>query len=354
MKIAQIAPLNQRVPPDRYGGTERIVSYLTEELVKRGHEVTLFAAAGSKSSAKLIPVVPHPLRDAHILDATPFTAAEVAKVYKMANKFDIIHNHAWQDYLTFPAASESQTPTVTTLHNIFFPETKRVFDEYKNLNFISISYNQKRSNTKLNYIGTVYNGIPVDKFPFRRNPEGYLLHVGRISLQKGTHIAIDIAATVKKELIIAAKLDPWEVGYFNQYVAPRLNNGNVSWVGEVGESERNKLMSKALCLLQPLTWREPFGLAMIESMACGTPVVAFRKGSVPELIDHGRTGFIVDNEKQMVRAVKKIESIDRKTCRKHVEERFNIERMVDDYEKLYHKVINDQKTARRTHRTKKQ
>ena len=343
MKIAQIAPLNQRVPPKRYGGTERVVSYLTEELVKRGHEVTLFAAAGSETRAELIPAVNHPLRDAHILDSTPFTVAEIAKVYKKADKFDIIHNHAWQDYLAFASASHSATPTVTTLHNPFFTETRRVFDEYKNLNFISISNNQRRSNRKLNYLGTVYNGIPVKKFPFRKNHDGYLLHVGRISLQKGTHIAIDIATALKKDLIIAAKLDPWEVNYFNQYVAPRLTNGHVHWVGEVDSAERNKLMAKSLCLLAPITWREPFGLAMIESMACGSPVITYKRGSAPEIVEHGKTGFVVENERQMVRAVRKIDSIDRKYCREYVKDKFNIKEMVDGYEKLYDKIVNGKK-----------
>ncbi|HEX7455887.1 MAG TPA: glycosyltransferase family 4 protein [Candidatus Nanoarchaeia archaeon] len=346
MKIAQIAPVNQRVPPRRYGGTERVVYYLTEELVKQGHKVTLFAAAGSETSATLIPVVPHPLRDAHILDASPFTVAEIAKVYKMADKFDIIHNHAWPDYLAFPAAAASKTPTLTTLHNPFTPETKRVFEEYKNLNYVSISKNQRRHCSKLNFCETVYNGIPVANFPFKNNPDDYLLHVGRISLQKGTHVAIDVAAALKKELIIAAKLDPWEVNYFNQYVAPRLSNGHVHWVGEVDEEERNNLMSKALCLLLPVTWNEPFGLVMTEAMACGCPVVAYRKGSIPEIVVHGKTGFVVDNEKQMIRSVKRIGAINRKTCREHVKENFNLERMVSSYEKVYNKIIDKHKAAK--------
>src|SRR4030042_6721731 len=281
MRIAQIAPVNQRVPPTRYGGTERVVSYLTEELVTRGHKVTLFAATGSVTKGQLISVVNHPLREAHILDPTPFTCAEIAKAYKLAKKFDIIHNHAWPDYLAFAAAATSPTPTKTTGHNPFLTETKRVFEEYKKLNYVSISNNQKRTGPKINFKGTVYNGIPVENFPFRKKHKGYYIHVGRISLQKGTHIAIDIAIKMRKELIIAAKLDPWEVDYFNQYVAPKLSNGNVHWVGEVGDKERNKLMSEALCLLLPITWREPFGLVMVEAMACGCPVVAFRKGSVP-------------------------------------------------------------------------
>jgi glycosyltransferase involved in cell wall biosynthesis len=340
MRIAQIAPVNQRVPPPRYGGTERIVSYITEGLVAKGHEVTLFAAAGSETKANLIPVVPHPLREAHILDSTPFTVAEVAKAYKMADKFDIIHNHAWPDYLAFAAANASKTPTLTTVHFPFLPETRRVFEEYKNLNYVSISNNQRKTSLKLNFCGTVYNSIPVEKFPFSRKHDDYLLHVGRISLQKGTHIAIDIALKLKKELIIAAKLDPWEVGYFNQYVAPRLSNGHVHWLGEVDEHERNKLMSKAACLLHPITWREPFGLVVVEAMATGCPVVAFRKGSSPEIVANGKTGFVVENEKQMVRAVKKIDSIDRRACREHVMEKFNTTKMVNAYEKLYNKIIN--------------
>jgi glycosyltransferase involved in cell wall biosynthesis len=342
MRIAQIAPVNQRVPPHRYGGTERIVSYLTEELVKRGHDVTLFAAAGSETKANLISVVPHPLRDAYILDASPFTAAEIARVYKMSNKFDIIHNHCWPEYLAFPAAATSRTPTLTTLHNPFFPETRRVFEEYKRLNFVSISNNQRRAGPKLHFCGTVYNGIPVEKFPFKKKHNGYYVHIGRISLQKGTHYAIDIATKLKKELIIAAKLDPWEVNYFNQYVAPRLSNGHVHWVGEVGEKERNKLMGEAEALLHPITWREPFGLSMIEAMATGCPVIAYRRGSVPEIVVHGKTGFIADNEKQMVRFAKRVDSIDRKNCREHVKKKFNIKQMVDGYEKIYSDIISEE------------
>lgn len=342
MKIAQLAPLIERVPPRRYGGTERVVSYLTEELVKRGHDVTLFASGDSETSAKLVASSSHSLRAMHTADEAAFTLLNIARAYKSSQRFDIIHNHT--DYHALHAAYFSAVPTVTTFHGAFNLENKNIFEEFKQLNYVSISNSQRRGGPKLNWRATIYHGIPIEEFPFGNKPKDYLLYVGRISLEKGTHIAMDIAMAMKKELIIAAKLDKFDVDYFNKYVAPRLANGKIRWIGEVDPIERNKLMSEALCMLHPVSWKEPFGLTMIEAMACGCPVIAFREGSVPEIVVNKKTGFIVDNEKQMIRAIKKISSISRKACREHVKKNFTLNKMVDSYEKLYHEIA-DAKTA---------
>ena len=338
MKIAQLAPLIERVPPRRYGGTERVVYYLTEELVKRGHDVTLFASGDSETSAKLVASSSHSLRSMYTVDEAAFTLLNVAKVYKSAENFDIIHNHS--DYYAFPGASFSPTPTITTFHGAFTLENRNIYEEYKDLNFVSISDSQRKGGPSLNWLKTIYHGVPVEKFPFGDKAKNYLLYVGRISLEKGTHIAMDVALALEYELIIAAKLDKTDVDYFNRYVAPRLSNGRVRWVGEVDDLERNKLMSKALCLLHPITWREPFGLTMIEAMATGCPVISFNKGSVPEIIKDKKTGFIVEKETEILKAIKRIKSISRMDCRKHIEQNFNLKKMVDSYEKLYYEIVN--------------
>ena len=339
MKIAQLASLVERIPPKRYGGIERFVHYLTEELVRRGHAVTLFATADSKTKGKLISSAPRPLREMYVADTTAFTLLNVAKVYKNSGQFDIIHNQL--DYYTLPTAALSTTPTIPTLHGPINPENKQIYDQYKDHRFVSISNAQRRGADNLNWVSTIYHGIPVEKFRFGAKPKDYLLYVGRISLEKGTHTAMNVATTLNKKLIIAAKLDKADIDYFNQYVAPRLYNKNISWVGEVTDNERDKLMSNALCLLHPVTWPEPFGLTMIEAMACGCPVVAFREGSIPEIVINKRTGFVVEKEKEMIHAVEKISSISRQACRKHIEKNFNLKRMVDSYEKLYYEIVNE-------------
>ncbi len=327
MKIVQLAALIERVPPRRYGGIERFVHYLTEELVRRGHEVTLFATADSKTKAKLVSSAPHPLREMHVADTAAFTLLNVARVYNNAAKFDIIHNQL--DYFALPTAALSETPTITTLHGSINLENKHIYKECEDQNFVSISNAQRKGGENLNWRATIHHGIPVEKFPYSDKAEDYLLYVGRISLEKGTHIAMDVAKALNKKLIIAAKLDKADVDYFNQYVAPRLYNEKISWVGEVGDEERNKLMSKALCLFHPVTWPEPFGLAMVEAMACGSPVIAFREGSIPEIVENNKTGFVVEKEKEMINAVRKIKLISRKACRRHIEKNFSLKKMAD-------------------------
>ena len=351
MKIAQLSSLIERIPPKRYGGIERVVHYLTEELVKRGHDVTLFASGDSETRAKLVAGSSHALRELHTADASAFTILNVTKAYKRQGEFDIIHNHV--DFFAFPAAYFSQAPTLTTFHGQFNLENKNIFEEYKNLNFVSISDDQRKNGPLLNWRATIHHGVQIEKFPFKDRPKDYLLFVGRISLEKGTHIAMDVAMALDKELIIAAKLDKVDVDYFEKYVASRLSNGKITWVGEVDDKERNKLMSEALCLLHPVTWREPFGLNMIEAMACGCPVVAFNKGSIPEIVADKKTGFVVEKEKEMIKAIEKISSISRKSCRRHVEKNFNLAKMVDAYEKVYLEIINEKRATRHSQTTPK-
>lgn len=349
MRIAQLAALIERVPPRRYGGIERFVHYLTEELVRRGHDVTLFATADSETKGKLISSAPHPLREMHVSDTAAFTLLNVARVYNNAADFDIIHNQL--DYYALPAAQLSPTPTVTTLHGPINLENRHIYDEYKKSNFVSVSNAQRKRGNHLNWRATIYHGISVADFPFNGQPKDYLLFVGRISLEKGTHIAMDVALALDKELIIAAKLDKADVDYFNQYVAPRLYNEKIHWVGEVDDLERNRLLSEALCILHPVTWPEPFGLTMIEAMASGCPVIAFNEGSIPEVVVDKKTGFIVEKGIDMTKAVKKIGRISRKECRRHIKENFNLKKMVDSYEKLYYEIVNGKKQTQRTQTT---
>ncbi|OGY27057.1 MAG: hypothetical protein A2Z11_00920 [Candidatus Woykebacteria bacterium RBG_16_43_9] len=339
MKIAQIAPLYYRIPPEKYGGTERVVHYLTEELVKRGHDVTLFASGDSETRAKLVPIVPKELREQTPISHVNHTILEVAKVYRQAENFDLIHNNAYPDYLVLPAAKSSSTPTVTTVHLPVQEDVKRIFQNYKNLPFVSISKRMRKSLPGLNYVATIYHGIPTQAFPFRKTVGDFLLFVGRISEQKGTHTAIEVAEKLSMKLVIAAKLDPTDsLDYFNEKIKPKLKNKNITWVGEVDERQRNILMSKALCLLNPINWEEPFGLVMIEAMATGCPVVVFNHGSASELVINGKTGFIVNDINEIVEAIKKVKNISPIACRGHVENNFSLEKMVNEYEKLFKKI----------------
>ncbi|MDO8498988.1 MAG: glycosyltransferase family 4 protein [bacterium] len=340
MKIAQLAPIIESVPPKKYGGTERVVWNLTEELVKRGHEVTLFASGDSQTSAQLVSVYPKALREAKLKDiygANVFTMLNIGLTYSRQDEFDIIHDHV--GHLSLPTTNIATTPTVMTLHGAFNPENRRIFEALKNVPLVSISHAQAESAPHLNYIGNVYNGLKMDHYPFSDENEGYLLFVGRISMEKGTHLAIEVAQNLNLPLIMAAKLESVDMQYFQEYVGPQLSE-QIRWVGEVNEKERNKLMSKALCLLHPITWKEPFGLTMIEAMTCGCPVVAINKGSVPEVVADGKTGFVVDDVEGIIEAVEKIHQIDRQVCRQHALKNFSAQRMADGYEEVYRKLLH--------------
>jgi glycosyltransferase involved in cell wall biosynthesis len=345
MRIAQIAPIAERVPPEKYGGTERVISTLTEQLVKRGHEVTLFASGDSKTSAKLQSVFPVSLRAAKVQDLYGFNIPSMKNMglaYAMHDQFDIIHDH--NPHLSLPTANICPTPVVATWHGPYFPEVVEYFRLFPHVNLVSISQSQALAAPTLKFCANVYNGLVLNQSPFSEQSQGYLLYVGRIDREKGTHVAIDVAVRLKKKLIIAGKLDddiPHIREYYIRYVRPRLRRHAdlVTWIGEVDEAERNDLMKNSLCLLHPITWPEPFGLTLIESMACGAPVIAFRLGSIPEVIQDGRTGFVVDTFSQMVEAVGRLGQIDRRACREYALSRFNAERMADGYEAVYQKIL---------------
>lgn len=343
MKIAQIAPIIERVPPKKYGGTERVVYALTEELVKLGHDVTLFASGDSLTSARLISVYPKPLREAkfeNLYGANPWTLLNVGLAYKLQNNFDIIHDH--NNEISLPVSNVAHTPVVMTIHGAFNENVKKIYEILNKVNIVSISNAQRIPMPNLNYVANVYNGLKMDNYPFSDKDEGYLLFVGRISLEKGVHHAITVAQHLNLPLIIAAKLDTearHDIAYFKEYIEPKLSD-QIKWIGEVNEEERNDLMSKAICLLHPLTWREPFGLTLIEAMACGCPVVAIGKGSIPEIIVDQKTGYIVDDVYEMIEAVKKIKKIDRNECRNYSLINFNSLKMAKEYEKAYYKVLN--------------
>lgn len=342
MRIAQIAPIIERVPPKKYGGTERVVHSLTEELVKRGHAVTLFASGDSITSAKLVSVYPKALREAkekNIYGPNIFTTLNIGLAYSMQNEFDIIHDHT--GHLSLPVANISTTPVVMTLHGAFDGDAERIFAILKNPLLVSISKSQASTAPNLNYVGNVYNGLNMSNYPFSKTDDGYLLFVGRICHDKGTHLAIEIAEELGLPLIIAAKLEEYNLTYFNEFIAPHLSN-QIRWVGEVNETERNRLMSRALCLLHTITWKEPFGLTMIESLACGCPVIATNLGSVPEIITD-KIGFVIEDIEEAVKAVKNIHRIDRSFCRRYALENFSAAKMAQGYEKIYHQTIFRQK-----------
>ncbi|OGD89544.1 hypothetical protein A3F45_01435 [Candidatus Curtissbacteria bacterium RIFCSPHIGHO2_12_FULL_41_17] len=340
LKIAQIAPLVESVPPQKYGGTERVVYSLCEELVKRGHEVTLFASGDSKSSAKLISVYPVHLRAAKIPDlygTNDLTMLNIGTAYSMQEEFDLIHDHCGS--LSLASANICRKPMLMTMHGPFTSYNRRIFEKLTNPGIVTISKAQARLAPAINHLGTVYHGLSMESYPFGAKSGNYLLFVGRISMEKGVHLAIEVAQYLNLPLIIAAKLDSVDMAYFNEYVGPKLSDNLIKWVGEVDEGERNKLMKNALCFLHPITWEEPFGLTLIEAMACGCPVVAIGKGSVAEIVEDGKTGFVVSDVYEMIEAVKNIDKIRRYTCRKHVLSNFNSRRMADEYEKIYDKLM---------------
>jgi|SRR5579875_478338 len=339
MRIAQIAPLVEAVPPKLYGGTERVVSYLTEELVRSGHEVTLFASGDSRTSAELVPCAARALRlDPTVLDPIPHMLVMLAEVRRRAAEFDVLHFHV--DLLHFPIFHELAAHTLTTLHGrIDLPDLPPLYRCFPQFPLVSISNDQRRPLAAANWVGTVYHGLPVDLLGFTARPRGdYLAFLGRISPEKRPDRAIEIACLAGLPLKIAAKVDNADREYFEQRIRPLLNHPLVEFVGEIGEAEKSTFLGNARALLFPIDWPEPFGLVIIEAMACGTPVIAFPCGSVPEVIEHGVTGLIVDSVEEAARAVEEIDRLDRCAIRARFEQRFSAARMARDYEALYAKV----------------
>jgi glycosyltransferase involved in cell wall biosynthesis len=349
MKIAQIAPIIESVPPKMYGGTERVISALTEELVKRGHQVTLFASGDSLTRARLSSVYPISLREANVENLyghNIWSLLNVGLAYQEQEKFDIIHDHNSQNNpVSLPLANLVKTPVVMTLHGPLTHGYYKSFEFYKKPYLVTISKKQAVPAPYLNYIGNVYHGLSMNHYPFSREDNGYLLFVGRIRIEngvevKGLHHAISVAKRIGMPLLIAAKIDsaPEDKAYFQHVIKPQLSK-QIIWIGEVDELERNRLMHKAYCLLHTVNFAEPFGLTLIEAMASGCPVVAFNKGSIPEVILNSKTGYVVEDEDEMVEAIKKIRAIDRFFCRLYALEHFSAGRMADDYEKIYTKVL---------------
>jgi glycosyltransferase involved in cell wall biosynthesis len=340
LRIAQVSPLYEAVPPKLYGGTERIVAYLTDELVRRGHAVTLFASGDSTSQARLKAVVPTALRlGAAGQDTLAPHILELAQVFDRAHEFDVIHSHT--GYVAFPFSRFSPGATVHTMHGrLDQPETFALHHHFRDEALVSISLDQRRPLDPfgVNWAGTVYHGLPLDQYAYAPRAGEYLAFLGRISPEKRPDLAIALAKQAGVPLRIAAKVDPVDREYFAREIEPLLDHRLVEFVGEIGEEDKPAFLGGARALVFPIDWPEPFGLVMIEALACGTPVIARRRGSVPEVIRHGRTGFIVESMADMVRAVRRLDRIDRAECRREAEARFSVERMADGYEVLYRRL----------------
>ncbi|MBI1912241.1 MAG: glycosyltransferase family 4 protein [Deltaproteobacteria bacterium] len=336
MRIAQISPLFESVPPSLYGGTERVVSYLTEELVKAGHEVVLFASGDSKTSAELVPICEKALRlDERCMDPFGLHFVMMEEVLKRQDDFDIIHSHI--ECLGFTLGRRTQVPVVSTLHGrLDYWEHGMIFREYNELPVISISNAQRKPLPNANWIATVYHGLPPELYTFNENRGNYLIYVGRVSPEKKVESAINIALKSGIPLKIAAKVDKKDEEYFETDIKPHLNNPLIEFLGEINDREKNKLIGSALAFLHPVDWPEPFGLSMLEAMACGTPVIARRRGSIPEVVDHGVTGFVFEDDDEAVSYIKNYcPGFSRKACRKRFEDRFKAQKMAEDYLKVY-------------------
>ena len=338
MKIAQIAPLVESVPPTLYGGTERVVSWLTEELVAQGHEVTLFASGDSQTAAKLVPIVPRGLRLDGIHDSTPYNMRMLDQVAARQDEFDVLHFHI--DFFQSPLFRGMAHKTLTTLHGRQdLPELPDIYRAFPHMPLVSISNHQRLPVPPVNWMGTVYHGLPNTLLKEGRGEGGYLAFLGRICPDKGILAAIEIARRAGMTLKVAAKVDPADQVYYDEQVAPVLaHSPHVEFIGEINDARKPEVLGNARALLFPICWPEPFGLVMIESMACGTPVIAFNCGSVPEIMENGLTGYVVDDVDQAVVAVGKLDALFRPSIRSRFEERFSVAAMARDYVRIYHQL----------------
>lgn len=343
LNIIQITSLEERVPPAKYGGTELVVYNLTEELVRKGHDVTLFASGDSLTSAKLIAPYQKSIR---LMDAGSAKIRDTYKIIGVAEIFkhllenqnciDIIHNHTWR---LIPFLSYLKLPVINTIHYPTDTDYQRpVYEKYPNFNYVSISNNQRKANKRLKFLGTIYNGIEVEKFTFNNEPEDYVAFLGRMSPEKGPLEAIKTAKAAGLTLKMAAKIDLVDKNYYEKFIKPEIDGKQIQYLGEVNHAGKVELLKNAKALLALISWEEPFGLTLIESLACGTPVVACNRGAIPELIIDGKTGFIVSSQKEAIAAAKGIKTINRNTCRKHAENNFSSKKMADGYERLYHEI----------------
>ena len=346
MRIAQVASVIETVPPERYGGTERVVSWLTEELVRRGHAVTLFAAGSSRTSATLIPVVPCALRQSdQRYDTVSWRPLEEALVQERAAEFDIIHSHIDEFAVTMLNRGVI-TPVVTTLHGRLDREDVQQLLATYPMPAVSISYAQRDPVPSAWWAANVYHGLPLDRYRPGPGDGDYVVFLGRISPEKRTHVAIDIAHRAGVRLVIAAKVDPVDRRYFEAVIRPRLSDPLVDFIGEVDEQAKGRLLRHARALLFPILWPEPFGLAMAEALACGTPVITRRCGSTPEVVAHGRVGYVCDDDESLIDALKQVGRLDRGDCRRWAEEHFCVKRMTTDYEQVYETLATDHTRSR--------
>ena len=338
MRIAQVAPLYESVPPRLYGGTERVVSYLTEELVAAGHDVTLFASGDSQTSARLVPIVPHALREAGVRDALAPHVLMLETVYRRIESFDIVHFHC--DYLHFATSRRTRFAHLTTLHGrLDLPETVQLLRAFPDMPLVSISDSQRGPIPEASWESTIHHGLPANLYQLRETPGDYLAFVGRISPEKRLDLAIEIARRVGMPLRVAAKVDRADTAYYHEVIKPLLHPG-VEMIGEIGDREKQDFLGNARALVFPIDWPEPFGLVMVEAMACGTPVIAFRRGSVPEVIDEGVTGLIVDSVDEAIAALPRVMALDRQGVRRQFERRFTATRMAKDYLDVYRSLLS--------------
>lgn len=345
MRILQIAPLWERVPPPAYGGTEAVVHLLVEELVGRGHDVTLVASGDSQTSARLVSCYGKSLRTSDLACKTPYSWMHSALALRDAHEYDIVHNHAGEEIMALSHLAAGM-PMLTTMHCQITPDTKFIWDHYRG-HYNTISWSQAYQMKEMaggQFAGVVYNGIDVRSFPFQEEKADHLLFLGRISMDKGTHLAIEVARRTGKRLIIAGKVDPADYNYFLALVAPQLDGDRIKYVGEADAALKRQLYKEASCVLMPILWDEPFGLVMAESQACGTPVIVFDRGAAAEIVRHGETGFVVTTVDEMVDAVPRVGEIDPAACRYNVEDNFNASAMADRYLELYEQVM-ETKTA---------
>ncbi|MBW2108802.1 MAG: glycosyltransferase family 4 protein, partial [Deltaproteobacteria bacterium] len=340
MKVAMLSPVAWRTPPRHYGPWESIVSLLTEGLVQRGVDVTLFATRDSQTRAKLVGVVPRGYEEDQTLLPKVWECLHISELFEHGDDFDVIHNHF--DFLPLTYMNMTCTPVVTTIHGFSSPKILPVYKKYDGrAYYVAISRSDRHP--ELHYIATIHHGIDLSRFTFQPEPGDYLLFFGRIHHEKGTRECIEIARKTGMKLVISGIVQ--DQSYFEHHVQPYLDGDRIVYVGSAGPDQRNKLLGGAYALLHPINFDEPFGLSVVEAMACGTPVIAVNRGSMPEVIAHGRTGFLVDDAKQMAQALGRISRIDRRQCRRWVEQNFSANRMVDAYLQVYEKILFEQQCA---------
>ncbi len=341
MKIAQLAPLWIPVPPITYGGTELIVYWLTEELIKRGHQVTLFATGDSKTSAKLVPIWPRSLWRAKPQSPHAIIGLMYEKVLAMQKEFDIIHDHC--EFYTAPFSKFIKKPIISTIHHPLYEEMIILFKKFSQINYVAISKNQKKMGPGINFVKVIHHGLPVNNYQFNNEPQNYLLWLSKITPQKGLAEAIEVAKKSGEKLIISGVIPKGCEDYFDFRIKPLIDGEQIQFVGAADFTKKVELFKNAKAFIFPIRRAEPFGLVVIESMACGTPVIAYSEGSMPELIEDGENGFLVNNQEEMIGAIKKIDQISRLECRLHVIKKFSLKRMVNKYEALYEEILKKTK-----------